>query len=63
MKTRELHIKNSSVEIKICGEIVEVVITDVGVYEQVGELFQFTYDNGEKDISVATVINRLLEVM
>lgn len=63
MKKRELHIKDGGVEITTCGEITKVSITDVGVYEQVGELCQFTHDNGDKDVVIATVVNRLLEVM
>lgn len=61
--TRHIHIKNEDIEIEKVGDIVRVDIKDFGVYEQVGDVYEFTYTDDEKDSNIADVISKILEVL
>ena len=62
--TRHVHIKNEDIEIEKVDDIVRVDIKDFGVYEQVGDVCEFTHEvDCSKDSNIAYVISKILEVL
>lgn len=62
--TRHVRIKSEDIEIEKVGDIVRVDIKDFGVYEQVGDVYEFTHEvDCSKDSNIAYVISKILEVL
>ena len=61
--TKRLHIEADGIELVEVGGVAKITFDGIGFFEKAGEVYQFTCDNGETDLKMATVINRLLEVM